>query len=61
MPLSKRELVMRACLRSKEIGDYWDRFGEMLDRKRDLSRGAFSQKEWNWYQGAKADLTEDWE
>ena len=59
--LTKAQLVERAAQRSEDPGDYWAGFAAMLKRKQSLERGSFTQKEWNWYQQAKAELTEPWD
>ncbi len=59
--LSREELISRAAIRSESPGDYWCKFAEMLTARKSLERSEFSQKQWNWYQMAKADLTEAWE
>ena len=59
--LSREELIERARDRGEGEPGYWTNFADMLSRKKSLMRAHFTQKEWNWYQMAKADLTEAWE
>jgi len=62
--LSRSDLIRRARDRSEEPGDYWSNFANMLSRKPGVGiafRGQYSQPEWQWYQQAKAELTEAWE
>lgn len=61
MPIDRDTLVERAKARSEEPDDYWDRFCQMMGHIPDLDRARFSQKQWNWMQQVRAELTEAWE